>query len=60
LKKQLAEDITKFTEPIREKIKELKADDVYIKKVMLLGKEKAHESGAKTVSEIRKIIGFRP
>ncbi|MCD4731318.1 MAG: tryptophan--tRNA ligase [Bacteroidales bacterium] len=60
LKKQLAEDITKFTEPIREKIKELKADDDYIKKVMLMGKEKAHESGAKTVSEIRKIIGFRP
>ena len=60
LKKQLAEDITNFTEPIRERIKELKADDDYINKVMLMGKEKAHESGAKTVSEIRKIIGFRP
>ncbi len=60
LKKQLTEDITKFTEPIREKIKELKSDDDYINKVMLMGKEKAHESGAKTVSEIRKIIGFRP
>lgn len=60
MKKQLAEDITKFTEPIRERIKELKADDAYIQKVMLMGKEKAHESGAKTVSEIRKIIGFRP
>jgi len=60
LKKQLAEDITKFTEPIRERIKELKADDDYINKVMLMGKEKAHESGAKTISEIRKIIGFRP
>lgn len=60
MKKQLAEDITIFTEPIRERIKELKADDTYIQKVMLMGKEKAHESGAKTVSEIRKIIGFRP
>jgi tryptophanyl-tRNA synthetase len=60
LKKQLAEDITKFTEPIRERIKELKADDAYIQKVMFMGKEKAHESGAKTISEIRKIIGFRP
>ena len=60
LKKQLAEDIINFIEPIREKIKELKADDDYIKKVILMGKEKAHESGAKTISEIRKIIGFRP
>jgi tryptophanyl-tRNA synthetase len=60
MKKKLSEDIINFTEPIREKIKELKADDVYIRKVMDMGKEKAHESGAKTISEIRKIIGFRP
>jgi len=58
-KKQLAEDITKFTEPIREKIKQLSADDVYIKKVMQIGKEKAHESGGKTIKEVRQIIGFR-
>jgi tryptophanyl-tRNA synthetase len=60
LKKQLVEDITRFTEPIREKIKALKADDAYIRKVIQMGKEKAHESGAKTVSEVREIIGFRP
>jgi len=60
MKKQLAEDIITFTEPIRERIKELKSDDDYIKKVMQTGKDKAHESGAKTVSEARKIIGFRP
>jgi tryptophanyl-tRNA synthetase len=59
LKKQLAEDIITFTEPFREKIKELSADDVYIKKVMEMGKEKARESGAKTVREVRHIIGFR-
>jgi len=58
-KKQLAEDITKFSEPIREKIKQLSADDDYIKKVMQMGKEKAHESGGKTIKEVRQIIGFR-
>ena len=59
MKKQLAEDIIQFTEPLREKIKELSANDHYIRKVMDLGKEKAHQSGSGTVKEIRKIIGFR-
>jgi len=59
LKKQLAEDIVNFTEPFRERIKQLSADDDYIKKVMEMGKEKAHESGSKTVREVRQIIGFR-
>jgi tryptophanyl-tRNA synthetase len=60
MKKKLAEDIISFTEPFRERIKELKADDAYIKKVMEMGKEKAHVSGSKTIKEVRKIIGFRP
>ena len=59
MKKQLAEDIVKFTDPIRERIIELSADDAYISKVMDMGKEKAMASGAQTVNEIRKIIGFR-
>jgi tryptophanyl-tRNA synthetase len=59
MKKQLAEDIIGFTHPIREKIKELSANEQYIRKVMDIGKEKAHQSGSKTMKEIRKIIGFR-
>ena len=59
MKKQLAEDIVTFTEPIREKIKELSADDAYIEKVLDMGREKAHVSGAKTIREVREIIGFR-
>ncbi|MCB2219627.1 MAG: tryptophan--tRNA ligase [Bacteroidetes bacterium] len=60
MKKQLAEDIILFTEPLREKIKALSADDNYIRKVMEMGKEKAHQSGGRTVREVREIIGFRP
>lgn len=60
MKKQLAADIIQFTEPIREKIKALSADDAYIKKVMEMGKEKAHASASKTIREVREIIGFRP
>jgi tryptophanyl-tRNA synthetase len=59
LKKQLAEDIVTFSEPMREKIKAIAADEVYLRKVVAMGKEKAHESAVKTVREVREIIGFR-
>ncbi len=59
LKKQLAEDMIAFTEPFRERIAELSADKDYIKKVINMGAEKAHESAKKTVNEVRDIIGFR-
>ncbi len=59
MKKKLAEDIITFTEPIREKINELKSDDAYITKVMDMGKEKAQASASKTIKEVRQIIGFR-
>jgi tryptophanyl-tRNA synthetase len=58
-KKQLAQDITNFTEPFREKIKELSSDKKHIEQVMNLGAEKARDSGRKTVREVREIIGFR-
>ncbi len=59
LKKQLAEDIIAFTDPMREKIKAIASDEAYLRKVVAIGKEKAHESAAKTVREVREIIGFR-
>ncbi len=59
LKKQLAEDIIKFTTPIREKINDIKADEVYLNKVVKMGMEKAQESAAKTVKEVREIIGIK-
>ena len=59
LKKQLAEDIIKFTTPIREEILRISSDEAYISKVARLGAEKAHESASKTISEVREIIGFR-
>ena len=59
LKKQLAEDMVIFTEPFREKISELSANEDYIKKVMNQGAEKARESAQKTINEVREIIGFR-
>lgn len=59
LKKQLAEDMVKYIAPFSEKIKELSADEDKIRKVVRMGREKAHESGAATVKEAREIIGIR-
>jgi len=59
MKKQLADDIVKFTEPIRERIIEIHSDDRYLAKVVADGAEKARESAAKTVREVRKIIGYK-
>ena len=59
LKKQLAEDMILFVNPIREKIKEIESDEAYLKKIAQLGKEKAQESAQKTIREVREIIGFK-
>ncbi len=59
LKKQLAEDIIKFTTPIREKINDIKANEAYLSKVVKMGREKAQESAEKTVKEVREIIGIK-
>lgn len=59
LKKQLAEDIIRVTSPIRERILEIENDEVYLHKVTSEGAEKARESAAKTVREVREIMGFK-
>jgi len=60
LKKQLAEDIIKATDPIREKITGILADNSYLAKVVREGGEKARESASRTVREVREIIGYKP
>jgi len=59
LKKQLAEDIIKATDPIRNRINEILADNNYMARVVTEGAEKARESASKTVREVREIIGYR-
>lgn len=59
MKKQLAEDMIRFTAPFRDKITELHANPVYLKKVVEMGAEKARASASKTIKEVREIIGFR-
>jgi len=60
MKKQLAEDIIKFTEPIRERIISISADNKYLGKVVAAGAERARESASKTIRDVRSIIGYKP
>ncbi|MDY0098537.1 MAG: tryptophan--tRNA ligase [Bacteroidales bacterium] len=60
LKKQLAEDIIKVTDPIRRRIDEILADNDYLARVVREGAEKARESASKTIRDVREIIGYRP
>lgn len=59
LKKQLAEDIIKFTDPIRNKIKEISNNEKYLNEVINLGIDKARISAGNTLKEVREIIGFK-
>ncbi|MDL2304898.1 tryptophan--tRNA ligase [Bacteroides sp. OttesenSCG-928-D19] len=59
LKKQLAEDIVAFTAPIRQKIEEYTNNTDLLDKIARQGAEKARESAAKTLKEVREIIGFK-
>lgn len=60
LKKQLAQDIVTFTEPIRERINEVSADTALLKRVAEQGAERARESARQTMTRVREIIGFAP
>ena len=59
MKKQLAQDMIAFTAPFREKILAISSDEAYVSKVARIGKEKAQENAAKTIREVREIIGFK-
>lgn len=59
LKKQLAEDILKVTLPIRERILEIRQDDEFLGKAVRRGAERAREAAAKTLADVRDIMGIR-
>ena len=60
MKKKLAEDITSFIQPIRERIRAIDADNDLLRKVVKNGAEQARASARPVLEEVRNIIGFRP
>jgi len=59
MKKQLAEDIIAFTAPIRERILAIRADEAYLARVAREGAEKARESAAHTLAEVKALVGLK-
>ncbi len=59
LKKQLAEDMVRTLSPIRERIREYSSDTDLLDRIAHRGAERARESSAATLREVRRTIGFR-
>jgi tryptophanyl-tRNA synthetase len=59
MKKQLAEDMVIATEPMREKIKDIAANQSFLREVARYGAVKARESAQRTLREVREVIGFK-
>ncbi|HON17861.1 MAG TPA: tryptophan--tRNA ligase [Salinivirgaceae bacterium] len=60
MKKQLAEDIIRFTKPIYDRMQEISADEAYLQKTVRRGAEKARAIASKTIREVKEIIGIKP
>lgn len=59
MKKQLAEDMVNFLQPIREKTNELLNNPEALGKVMQAGKDKARASAAETIRMVREAVGVK-
>jgi len=58
MKKQLAEDMVRFIAPIREKAEGIQQDKEYLKKVMVMGAEKARVSAKATLDIVCQAMGL--
>lgn len=59
MKKQLAQDILNITLPIRERILEIRENDALLARVIKEGGERAREHAAKTLAQVKEIMGIR-
>jgi tryptophanyl-tRNA synthetase len=57
MKKQLAEDMTAFMKPIREKAQAIQNDNAYLSKIIRQGADKARASANETLQLVRKAVG---
>lgn len=59
MKKQLAEDMINYISPIRQKAKDIRADEPYLKNVLADGAAKANENANKTMKMVREAVGLK-
>ncbi len=58
LKKQLAEDMVKFINPIREKAASIQSDQILLNQIIKQGADKARSRASETLKIIREAIGL--
>lgn len=59
LKKQLAEDMVNYISPIRQKTKDIRENENFLKDILNAGAEKANESANRTIDMVRKAVGVK-
>lgn len=59
MKKQLAEDMINYIAPIRQKAKDIRANEGYLKGVLSAGAAKANQNMNKTMELVRKAVGVK-
>jgi tryptophanyl-tRNA synthetase len=58
MKKQLAADMVQFITPVREKAMAIQQDELYLKRIMEQGAEKARASARATLDIVRQAMGL--
>lgn len=58
MKKQLAEDMVHFINPIREQAAAIQQNETYLKKIIKEGADKARESAAATIAAVRSVTAM--
>jgi tryptophanyl-tRNA synthetase len=58
MKKQLAEDMVKFIQPIRSKALDLQNNKELLLKIIHQGADKARSSASQTLTTVRKAVGM--
>lgn len=59
LKKQLAEDMVNFISPIRQKAKDMRANESALNIILKVGAQKAAENAEKTMQLVRSAMGLK-
>lgn len=59
MKKQLAEDMIQFIAPIRQKAKDIRANEAELNIILKVGAQKAAENANNTIGEVRKAMGLK-
>lgn len=59
MKKQLAEDMVNYIAPVRQRARDIRANEKELNIILKVGAQKAAESADKTIDDVRRAIGLK-